>query len=316
MTRGETDARVLFAAILGAETSVARGAALHAAARALARAIDDRDAALARTAAAESPAAPDGERVATARVRAMLDYPYVACCGGCGTRLYCSHDIDDSAHGIHGRVQRDVHDLAADLLDAREALAAAGALHLADCRLVATLTGELAAIRDALGLRPEATGEQCAEASRVMSDALRSAVGTVGAQGRLLAEKHTLEDGVSLLVSGVLADATQATNHAEYRGTYLGRRFAVTVQWADGKTPGELITNAEGERDAAVAQRAALAGAVRAYHAAVDTLMLADVAYRSEVDHDHEGAVTERLRAGQQAIAARAALDAALAGCV
>lgn len=62
-------------------------------------------------------------RLTTERVQSTLDHPYVACCGGCGTRLYCALDHDDSTHGVHGRVRRDVHDLAAALLAARADLA-------------------------------------------------------------------------------------------------------------------------------------------------------------------------------------------------
>lgn len=117
---------------------------------------------------------------------------------------------------------------------------------------VATAEQSVGAIADALELQSTATAEQCVEAARVLSDALRSAVDTIGAQGRLLAEKHTPEDAVNLLVSGLLGHAIDAPNSAEYRGTFLGRRFHLTAQWADGKTPGEMIAEAKAERDAAL----------------------------------------------------------------
>ncbi len=178
------------------------------------------------------------ERVATERVRELLAAappgPWTHERVGFGGNQV----VMDARHGVftdgdaEAALIAAAPDLGADLLDAR-------ALH--------------AAVADALELQPTATPEQCVEAARVLTGALTNALHTLGAQSRLLAGKHTPEDAVSLLVSGLLGHANEAPNSAEYRGSWLGRRFALTVQWVDGKTPGEMITEAEAQRDAALA---------------------------------------------------------------
>ena len=80
------------------------------------------------------------------------------------------------------------------------------------------------------------------------------------------------EDAVLMFVGALAGRASAAPNFVEWRGEHEGRGLTVTAQWADGKTPGEVIAAARADRDAAVAQREALAGAVRrereaeAYH--------------------------------------------------
>jgi hypothetical protein len=71
------------------------------------------------------------------------------------------------------------------------------------------------------------------------------------------------EDAVLMFVGALAGRASAAPNFVEWRGEHEGRGLTVTAQWADGKTPGEVIAAARAERDAAVAQREALAGAVR-----------------------------------------------------
>ena len=195
-------------------------------------------------------------------------------------------------------------DLAADLLDAR---------------------ARLAAVADALELQPTATPEQCVDAAGVLSGALASALNTLGAQSRLLEGKHTPEDGIHLLVSAVLSDADGAPNSAEFRGTWLGRRFHLTVQWADGQTPGEMLTEMRSERDAALARaltaeastafsaRAAVDAARELGHVAAAAVARADAlaaAVREEREARH-ARVAGKL-SGAAMVRARAALDALL----
>ena len=71
------------------------------------------------------------------------------------------------------------------------------------------------------------------------------------------------EDAVLMFVGALAGRASAAPNFVEWRGEHEGRGLTVTAQWADGKTPGEVIAAARADRDAAVAQREALAGAVR-----------------------------------------------------
>lgn len=74
------------------------------------------------------------------------------------------------------------------------------------------------------------------------------------------------------------------------------------------------IAKLTADRDAAVAARDALAGAVREFGDAADALMLADAAYRGSNGDDHMAKVDARLAAGQRMGAVRVRLDAALAG--
>jgi hypothetical protein len=95
---------------------------------------------------------PDPRAVAA---QVYLDWPYVACCGGCGTRLHCALDhVADVAHATHARVERDVHDLA---------------------RAVATLADEADALRAQL-----ADALARADAAEAQAAALAGAVGEVG----------------------------------------------------------------------------------------------------------------------------------------
>lgn len=66
---------------------------------------------------------------------------------------------------------------------------------------------------------------------------------------RVLADAATPEDAVQLLSSVLVRDAASAPNCAEWRGSYSGREFAITVQWVDGKSPHALIDEARRERD-------------------------------------------------------------------
>ena len=79
---------------------------------------------------------------------------------------------------------------------------------------------------------------------------------TAEKQARLLAREVTPQDAVEFFTAAVLDEAAGAPNHAEWRGSYRGRQWTVTVQWADGQTPAQLI-------DAAVVEKDALAHAVR-----------------------------------------------------
>lgn len=110
-------------------------------------------------------------------------------------------------------------------------------------------------VADALELQTIATHEQVVSAAKILSSALRDALTMLERQTRLLEGRHTPADAVNLLVMGLLGWAAEAPNSAESRGSYLGRRWVLTVQWVDGKTPGELIAEAQAERDAALGDR-------------------------------------------------------------
>lgn len=113
-------------------------------------------------------------------------------------------------------------------------------------------------VADALELQTIATHEQVVSAAKILSSALRNALTMLERQTRLLEGRHTPADAVNLLVMGLLGWAADAPNSAESRGSYLGRRWVLTVQWVDGKTPGELIAEAQADRDAARAEADAL----------------------------------------------------------
>ena len=81
------------------------------------------------------------------------------------------------------------------------------------------------------------------------------------------------EDAVLMFVGALAGRASAAPNFVEWRGEHEGRGLTVTAQWADGKTPGEVIAAARAERDAAVAQREALAGAVLDVRDAEDAIV-------------------------------------------
>ena len=213
----------------------------------------------------------------------------------------------------------DVHDaegsaplLAASWSLARGLVAAVDALRAERAQRDA----ERLAIADALELQPIATHEQCVSAARVLSGALTNALDTLGAQSRLLEAKHTPEDGVSLLVSAVLGFADDAPNSVEFCGTWLGRRFHLTVQWTDGQTPGEMLTEMQGERDAAIARATAADDRRDALAAAVREERAAREAVPEGFDADYAGA-DERARvyALWDAVeAAQKRLDALLSG--
>ena len=118
------------------------------------------------------------------------------------------------------------------------------------------------------------------------------------------------EDAVLMFVGALAGRASAAPNFVEWRGEHEGRGLTVTAQWADGKTPGEVIAAARADRDAAVAQREALAGAVRAYDAALAEYETAREQPVTIASARSWVAGCERAKA--KVAAARAALDALL----
>jgi len=93
-------------------------------------------------------------------------------------------------------------------------------------------------------------------------------------QARMLARAPSFEDAMALCIHAIVEPATDAPNCAEWRGTMRGRGFVLSLQWADGKSPQTLLSEAMAERDTARSAHAELAAAVRAEReAAVDAIV-------------------------------------------
>ena len=107
---------------------------------------------------------------AVTEAQRAIDYPYVACCADCGTRLYCAHDTDDTGHDVHGRAQRDVHDLARQVLSLAAALRTERAAREAAEAEAESLAADVAAAVDAAA---RSTREACAAQLRARAECLR-----------------------------------------------------------------------------------------------------------------------------------------------
>lgn len=139
---------------------------------------------------------------------------------------------------------------------ARDAMAAG----LAECE---RLRGEVAAITDAIGCDEGTPVATVVEMAGGWVSAVKILMEKLDRRDRALAGDATGGEGACLLVEAVLRSAVGAPNFAQWHGDYAGRTYLLTVQWAAGKTPAELISAAIADRDAAVARCTALAGAAR-----------------------------------------------------
>lgn len=74
-------------------------------------------------------------------------------------------------------------------------------------------------------------------------------------QTRLLEGRVTFEDALHLFTQAILGEGEPAPNCAQWRGTYRGRDFVLSLQWADGKTPQELLSEVQRELAATAADR-------------------------------------------------------------
>lgn len=98
-------------------------------------------------------------------------------------------------------------------------------------------------------------------------------------QARMLVRAPSFEDAMRLFIQAIVEPAVDAPNCAEWRGTMRGRGFVLSLQWADGKTPQELLSEAmrehnatEADRSRAVEERDAAEAGLRAAEAECDRL--------------------------------------------
>jgi len=102
-------------------------------------------------------------------------------------------------------------------------------------------------------------------------------------QARMLARAPSFEDAMALCIHAIVEPATDAPNCAEWRGTMRGRGFVLSLQWADGKSPQTLLSEAMAERDTARSAHAELAAAVRAEREALSAEWDAASEHHSEM---------------------------------
>lgn len=143
-------------------------------------------------------------RVATARARELLAAPYVAYIPDARALRGIGHqDAGDAA-----RVERDVHDLAADLIAERARVEAVEA-ERDEARMVAVRAVELAERR-----------------------------------GRLIDGAMNLDDAMRACVNVLIAASAGAPNCTAWEGSANGRDYVLSVQWLDGKNPHALLAEA------------------------------------------------------------------------
>ena len=80
-------------------------------------------------------------------------------------------------------------------------------------------------------------------------------------QARMLVRAPSFDDAIHLLLGAIVEPATDAPNCAEWCGSMGGRQFVLSLQWADGKSPQELLSEATADRDT---QLAIIAGRAKA----------------------------------------------------
>lgn len=127
----------------------------------------------------------------------------------------------------------------------------------------------LARIAAAMGCAA-ADDDDLVEAVRLLVSERDAAQALAGRRGRLIDDTMTSDDAMQAYARALIDAPPHGPNCVERGGKINGRGFLLTIQWHGGKTSLEMRAEALAERDAAVAQRDALAAAVREYIAALD----------------------------------------------
>jgi hypothetical protein len=220
---------------------------------------------------------------AAAKAQSLLDHPCVACCGDCGSRLFCAlDDRDDGSHAVHSRVQRDVHDLARDVLSLADALATAERER--DAALASADLSARAAVDAARELG------HVAAAAVAERDTARSALDGLVAAVRVEREARHGIERAHLIMRGLAESGTREEKEAA-----VAQSLRAALAWTDAK----------------IALDALLAGAPGGY---VEARVVREyLAAEHDVEHDFTRCKSERYDSLHEK---RAALDAALAGCV
>lgn len=136
-----------------------------------------------------------------------------------------------------------------------------------------------------------AATEHARDAMRTQRD---NAAAHAAGLGRILNNAGTPEDVIAVLCVTLLDAAQDAPNCTEWEGTYKGRGFRVSVQWADGKSLHTLIDETRAERDAARANAEHEARDVVALRAIIEGRTVAPT--REEAEAHFAAAGTFRVR--------------------
>lgn len=170
--------------------------------------------------------------------------------------------LDDDGCPLHGASSQHAREPARAVIPldrVRELLSLAPGPHggtLMDTSMVHDLARDVLSLADAL-----ATAERERDEAREIAVALGE---VTERQGRMLARAPTFEDAMALCIEAIVSTAADAPNCAEWRGTMGGREFVLSLQWADGKSPHALLSEARAERDTARSALDGLRAAVRA----------------------------------------------------